>query len=193
MGCPAKMLRLLARLAEWCCRYTPWSALDRAEGTIGGAAGLLLDVTGCAHLFGGEAALVSDLLAHLGRFGLTAQAGVADTLGAAWAVARFACREHPGATLVYRAPETVSGRPWRPCRRLTLRLSPASVELLDRLGIDRIAHGSMICRQRLCSRASESELARRLNQALGAKRRSRSRRSSRCRPMWPVGSSPSRS
>ena len=46
----------LARLALWCEGYSPWTTSDGLE--LGGGAGLLLDVTGCAHLFGGERALL---------------------------------------------------------------------------------------------------------------------------------------
>ena len=43
---PAGDAAALARLADWCSRYTPLVALDGADG-------LWLDITGCAHLFGG--------------------------------------------------------------------------------------------------------------------------------------------
>jgi len=61
----------------------------------GGAAGLLLDVTGCCHFFGAteseaETALLADLVARLARRGLSARAALAETPGAAWALARFA-------------------------------------------------------------------------------------------------------
>ncbi|MEI8153033.1 MAG: DNA polymerase Y family protein, partial [Hyphomicrobiales bacterium] len=72
----------LESIADWCDRYTPLVGLDAPDG-------LLLDVTGCAHLFGGEAALLRDLVARLAQQGLRARAAVADTVGAAWAVARY--------------------------------------------------------------------------------------------------------
>src|SRR4051794_21291214 len=74
-------LRLLEAVADWCDRYTPLTGLD--------SDGVLLDVTGCAHLFGGEAALASDLVRRLAARGLQARAAVADTVGCAWGVARF--------------------------------------------------------------------------------------------------------
>jgi protein ImuB len=73
--------RLLEGVADWCDRYTPLVGLDAPDG-------LLLDVTGCAHLFGGEAALARDLLTRLSRQGLRGRAAVADTVGCAWGVAR---------------------------------------------------------------------------------------------------------
>ena len=50
----------------------------------------MLDVTGCAHLFGGEAGLLARIEAEAAGFGLSLGLGLADTLGAAWAVARYA-------------------------------------------------------------------------------------------------------
>jgi protein ImuB len=76
----------LRRLALWCLRYTPVVApWDEASG----ADGLFLDITGCAHLLGGEDKLLADLARHLRRFGLRPRLAVADTAGAAWAVARY--------------------------------------------------------------------------------------------------------
>src|SRR3954447_2074770 len=84
---PAADFRGLARLARWAERYTPWTQID--HGDEGAGAGLWLDVTGCAHLFGGEAALLRDLITRLGRQGFVACAGLGDTPGAAWALARY--------------------------------------------------------------------------------------------------------
>jgi protein ImuB len=74
--------RLLEAVADWCDRYTPLVGLDAPDG-------LLLDITGCAHLFGGEAALCRDLVERLSWQGLQATVAVADTVGCAWAVARY--------------------------------------------------------------------------------------------------------
>ncbi|MBN9510547.1 MAG: DNA polymerase Y family protein, partial [Alphaproteobacteria bacterium] len=63
---PAAEAAGLAALAAWCTRYTPLAAADPPEG-------LVLDISGCAHLFGGEAALAADLRMRLGRVGLAAQ------------------------------------------------------------------------------------------------------------------------
>ena len=78
--------RALTALADWCGRYTPWTA---AEESREGHHGLWLDITGCAHLFGGEDELLDDLVDRLARFGFAARVAVADTPGTAWAVARF--------------------------------------------------------------------------------------------------------
>ncbi len=78
---PAADRLMLEAIASWCDRYTPLVALDLPDG-------LFLDITGCAHLFGGEAALMSDLAARLAEQGFDVRAGIAPTPGAAWAAAR---------------------------------------------------------------------------------------------------------
>jgi len=79
---PAADRRLIEDLADWCDRYTPLVALDGEDG-------LFLDITGCAHLFGGEKALLDDILARFFHQGFDLHAGIASTPGAAWAAARF--------------------------------------------------------------------------------------------------------
>ena len=64
-------------------------------GRDAGADGLFLDITGCAHLFGGEEGLLADLGRRLRAFGLSPRLAVADTAGAAWAVARYGDRSQP--------------------------------------------------------------------------------------------------
>ncbi len=80
---PAADARLLDRLADACDRYTPLVALDPPDG-------LILDITGCTALFGGEEALARDLRARLSRIGMVSRIGLAGTPDAARALARFA-------------------------------------------------------------------------------------------------------
>src|SRR5438034_641613 len=80
---PAADMAALNRLAEWCGRYSPWTAPDGADG-------IKIEITGCAHLWGGEAALAADLARRLARQDIAYRIAVAGTLGAAWALARFA-------------------------------------------------------------------------------------------------------
>jgi len=77
-------LALLEAIADWCDRYTPLVGLDPPDG-------LTLDISGCAHLFGGEAALAHDLVRRLTRQGLQARVAIADTVGCAWGVGRYSC------------------------------------------------------------------------------------------------------
>jgi protein ImuB len=75
----------LTRLRRWAGQFSPLVAEEPPDA-------LVLDITGCAHLFGGEAAMVDRIGAALARMGLSVQAGLADTPGAAWALARHAGR-----------------------------------------------------------------------------------------------------
>ncbi|HJT11421.1 MAG TPA: DNA polymerase Y family protein, partial [Dongiaceae bacterium] len=72
----------LKRLADWATRFSPLVATDGSDG-------LMLDIAGCAHLWGSEARLLADLDRHMRSFGLHHRSAVADTIGAAWGAARF--------------------------------------------------------------------------------------------------------
>src|SRR5215475_14441675 len=82
---PITDAKALQKLALWAMQYSPLvTAWDHANG----ADGLFLNITGCAHLFGGEERLLVDLQLRLCSFGLYPRLAVADTPGAAWALAR---------------------------------------------------------------------------------------------------------
>lgn len=84
---PAADRRFLEDLAGLCDRWTPLVALDAAEGRA--PDGLMMDVTGCTHLFGGEAALRDGAAARIAALGLAVRSAVAGTPEAARALARF--------------------------------------------------------------------------------------------------------
>lgn len=84
---PEREAAALAALARWAGRFSPLVGVER--GAEGAGDGLALDATGVAHLFGGEAAMAAELVAGLERMSLSARAAMADTPGAAWALARF--------------------------------------------------------------------------------------------------------
>ena len=69
----------LVRLALWCQQFSPLTAVDPPDG-------VLIDISGCAHLFGGEAGLKARLARRLPG----ARLAIADTAAAAWGLARFA-------------------------------------------------------------------------------------------------------
>ncbi len=115
--------RLLDAVADWCDRYTPLVGLDTPDG-------LMLDTTGCAHLFGGESAMGRDLLARLTAEGLHARAAVADTAGCAWGVARYG-----DASLV---PPQQMRAALAPLPAAALRLAPEIVEALAEVGLKRV-------------------------------------------------------
>ncbi len=180
--------RALAALASWCSQYSPWTAPSGLEAD--GSAGIWIDITGCDHLFGGEAELLASLTARLRRHGYTARAAVADTPGAAWAIARFGhphtfSRPHPsrGRNNTSEKSDSLPPRgegsgwlgivpPGTQTQALTtlpiaaLRLTAAQCEELDRLGLRRVADLLALPRSSLTARFG-GELIRRLDQALG--------------------------
>ncbi|MEI6099184.1 MAG: DNA polymerase Y family protein, partial [Alphaproteobacteria bacterium] len=82
---PLAEAAFLCVLRRWAGKFSPWVAEEEP-------AALVVDLTGCAHLFGGEAALLVEVEQDCAALGLTVRAGVADTWGTAWALARFAGR-----------------------------------------------------------------------------------------------------
>ncbi len=156
---PAADAKLLEDLAAGCERYTPLVALDRSHAPMVGGA-LWLDITGCAHLFGGEAELRVDLLARLRRQGLAAAAGIADTPGAAWACARHA---PPGREIV---PPGETRAALGPLPVAALRLEPELGAMLERLGLARIEQLHPLPRPALTARFG-AHLVTRLEQAEG--------------------------
>ena len=151
---PAEDAAALRRLAEWCGRYSPWTAPDGIDG-------VKIEITGSAHLWGGEEALAADLMARLDRRHLTTSIAIADTLGAAWATARFAEASRlpvilpPGDCRAALAPLPVEA----------LRLDPATTQGLRRVGLKRVGDLSAMPRNALVSRFGEM-VTRRLDQAL---------------------------
>ena len=148
---PAADSASLKQLADWCRRWTPWTASDGADG-------LVLDVSGCAHLFGGEVALLAQIRARLCGFGFAVRAALADTPAAAWAWARFGDGGvlAPGSQASALAPLPVAA----------LRLPAALVRSLEQVGLTTISALAALPRAPLARRFGETPL-RRLDQALG--------------------------
>src|SRR5438093_1098076 len=155
---PVADFRALGRLAGWAERYTPWTQID--HGDDGAGAGLWLDLTGCAHLFGGEVALLQDLIRRLGKQGFVACAGLADTPGAAWALARY------GSDGNRIAPEGGAQETLASLPVAALRLTSADADGLARLGFRRIGDLYALPRANLARRFGARTLLR-LDQALG--------------------------
>ncbi|HEX2215346.1 MAG TPA: DNA polymerase Y family protein [Xanthobacteraceae bacterium] len=146
--------RLLAAIADWCQRYTPLVALDPPDG-------ILLDIGGCAHLFGGEQELRDDLVGRMTRFGFAVCASVADTIGAAWAAARFASTD-----IVLSGGERAL---LAPLPLAALRLPEDAVAVLARVGLKRIGDVIDLPRSPLAARFGD-DLLRQLDRALGRER-----------------------
>jgi protein ImuB len=144
--------RLLTGLAEWCSRYTPSVAADPPNG-------LLLDVTGCAHLWGGEMEYITDMSNRIKYFGYDIRAAMADTIGAAWAVARFG----KNITVIESGQQSQALLSLPPA---ALRLEAAAIERLEKLGLRQISQFINMPRSALRRRFGYS-LLQRLDQALG--------------------------
>ena len=151
----------LLKLARWAGRYGPNRHTDGDDG-------LWIDITGAAHLFGGEECLLDDLTRRLASFGVSANAGLADTLGAAHALARFGC---PAGAAWALAPPAATRDAIAPLPVEALRLDGPRVLLLKRLGLRRIGQLYDIPRDSLSRRFRSKDAAAavlmRLDQALG--------------------------
>lgn len=147
---------LLASLADWCDRYTPLVALEAPDR-------LVLDITGCAHLHGGEAGLMADALARLQRQGFAVRAAIADTAAATRGLACHATSVQQPGVLV---PEGEVRKALAPLPLAALGIAPEAVAALSAVGLTRIADILGQPRAPLAARYG-LELLRRLDQALG--------------------------
>lgn len=148
---PMEEAQAMEALRRWATRYCPWVACDGADG-------LTLDISGAAHLMGGEAALLADLTARLARMGFGCRGAIADTGGAAWAVARYGKGGIIGAGATSQA--------LMPLPLAALRLEPDAVEGLERLGLRIIRDLMQVPRASLTRRFGGAPILR-LDQALG--------------------------
>lgn len=136
---PAGDLAFLEKLAAWAMRWGPWSALDPPDGVV-------VDVTGVAHLFGSEATLIADARACLTRRGLAARLAIAPTASAAWALAHYG---PPGAIL---EPSDDPAERLADLPVAALRLDDDVIVLLRRLGLKRLGDLHGVARQALVRR-----------------------------------------
>lgn len=152
---PAADRAALARLALWAQRYTPQTATDGPDG-------LILDITGAAHLQGGEAGLLADLGARLDRAGFTHRLGLGDSPAAAWGWARH----RPSGS----DPALPEGRrAWPlllPLPMSALRLDDEQVADLARVGLVRVGDVHRQPRAPLTARYGAG-IGRRLDRMLG--------------------------
>lgn len=139
----------LFELAAWCEEFSPAVGIEPPDN-------LCLDVTGLAQLFGSEQILAQQILREFSRRGLVVRLAIADTLGAAWALA------HYGNAPCIASP---SDKAIRPLPVAALRLAE-QVKILAECGIERIEQLMALPRDAVAERF-DPQLLRRLNQALG--------------------------
>lgn len=141
----------LGHLRRWASRYAPMVARDGPDG-------LIADISGVPHLFGGEEALRDDLHARMDRAGLAVVSAIAGTRGAAHGLAR-----HGGGGVV---PEGKLAEGIAALPVAALRIDQDTAEGLARLGLTRIADLVPLPRGPLARRFGQ-RLVLRLDQALG--------------------------
>lgn len=149
---PGRSDKLLANLGLWCICYTPITTVDPPNG-------LILDVSGCTHLWGGEEAYLKDILKKLRNAGYHVRAAMADTIGTAWAVCRFGkikaiIKSGEQAEALMSLPPTA------------LRLEIDTLERLQKLGLYQVSSFIGMQRSALRRRFGQ-QLLHRLDQALG--------------------------
>ncbi len=150
---PAADRRALESLALWAGFLSPMVHLE-GEDT------LLLDITGCAHLFDGEENLLRQATDGLTTEGYTVRAAVADTAGAAWAMA------HAGDEPAMISPPGQVAADLAPLPVWSLRIDAKTASTLTSIGVDSVASLFHLPRSSLAARFSGSLLDR-IDQALG--------------------------
>jgi protein ImuB len=149
---PALPEKLLKTIAKFCIRYTDAITIDFPEGVF-------LDVTGCAHLWGGEKNYIAEINTRLTNKGYDVRATIADTIGAAWAIA------HYGGS----SPIIESGKQMEAILNLppaALRLDPEVTDRLYKLGLRKISRFINLPRAALRRRFGIHTILR-IDQALG--------------------------
>jgi len=151
----------LVRLAEWCHRFSPRVGLAEETGQTFGDS-LLFDITGCERLYHGEQALADGVARQFRERGLVVRLAIADTIGAAWGLARYLGQDRE--SVVIPAGQTEPALAGLPVA--ALRLPPRSIERLRQLGIASIGQLEKLPRSSLPARFGNGLLGR-LDQALG--------------------------
>lgn len=121
---PAIFPVLLKKMADWSIRFTPFVALSEPDG-------LLLNATGCAHLWGGEKAYLEAIAQKFLSIGYSCKVSMADTIGCAWALSHYGQQ--------YSISETDQAySSLLPLPPAALRIENTTVESLHKLGLHRI-------------------------------------------------------
>jgi protein ImuB len=144
--------RALTRLADWCMRFSPAVAVDAPDG-------IFIDIDGCAHLWGGEDAMARGMLQRLETQNIPARIAIADTFGAAWALARYGAND-----VTITSQDDV--RRLEPLPVAALRIDESVADQLRHLGLKTIGHLTAMPRPALRKRFGAGLLLQ-LGRALG--------------------------
>jgi len=144
--------KLLTKLAIWCIKYTPVATIDLPDG-------LILDVSGCSHLWGSEEAYLKDIVTKLRALGYHVRVAMADTLGTAWGVCRYGKEK----AIIKNGEQSQALMSLPPA---ALRLEINITDRLQKLGLYKIKSFMHMQRSALRRRFGE-QLLWRLDQALG--------------------------
>jgi protein ImuB len=143
-------------IAECCGRCTPIVGFEPTDRQS-----MLLDITGLAHLFGGEAAMIEAVVGDLTQLGFAVRTAVADTIGAAWAAVHYCVLPTDKPICHFESSIFLHSLPIE-----SLRLSPDTLRLLHDLGLTRVGQLEAIPREEFLSRFGPG-LLRRMDQAFG--------------------------
>lgn len=148
----------LRQLSLACERFTPQFGIEESDSPES----LLLDVTGCTHLFGGEHRTAVSIATEFCERGFHAHVSLTPTVGAAWATAHFLAKPtSPSVVEPPRLPDTLKPLPVE-----SLRLTPAMIATLHELGLRSVGQLRDLPRASLPSRFGPL-LLKRLDQAFG--------------------------
>jgi protein ImuB len=149
---PEQFAALIHQFAEWFIRYSPTVATDGVDG-------LIIDASGCAHLWGGEEKYVQEISHRLKALGYHTRIAMAGTIGTAWALAHFGNNQHivsngdEAAALLHLPPQS-------------LRIAQDVSERLHKLGLRQI-HQFINMPRTVLRRRFGADFITRLHQALG--------------------------
>ena len=149
---PELKSRLLTRIAEWCIRFSPVVAADPPDG-------IMLEATGCPHLWGGDGAYLHTLANKLQGKGFDVRVAIADTPGVAWAIPRYG-----NGPMVVPSGQQLQALVTLPPE--ALRLDPEITARLHKLGLHQLRQFIHMPRPSLRRRFGK-ELIMRIDMALG--------------------------
>ncbi|WP_316831771.1 DNA polymerase Y family protein [Pedobacter aquatilis] len=147
-----RAVKVLKHIGRWAIRYSPLVMMDGDDG-------LVIDFSGCCHLWGGERAYFKAVIFRFRELGYHARGAIADTMGAAWAVSRYG-RVSP---IVPMGKELDFLLPLPP---MALRIEGMACQKLIKLGLTTVGSFISMPRSVLRRRIGEAAVLR-IEQVLG--------------------------